>query len=124
MNSISFPHMFTTSTTKVVKDHEATAQDMLLLFYSDKGELFGDPFFGIRLKRFTFNQNSPVLEQVLIDEIYSQVLVFMPQLTVTRNNIKIKRELGKMIITIKAINKVDFTTNMYEAVLLQNDERM
>ena len=124
LNSIAFPKMFNTSTTLTVKGHDATAQDMLLLFYSDKGELKGDPFFGIRLKRFMYNQNNQVLEQVLIDEIYSQLLVFMPQLTVVRNNIKIKRELGKMIISIKAINKVDFTTNMYEAVLLQDNERM
>ena len=124
MNSIRFPKMFTTSTTQVVEGHDATSQDMVLLFYSDKGELFGDPFFGIRLKRFTFNQNSPVLEQMLIDEIYSQILVFMPQLTVIRSNIKIKRQLGRMIISVKAINKVDYTTNMYEAVLLINDERM
>ena len=124
MNSIAFPKLFNTSTTNVVKDHDATAQDMVLLFYSDKGELFGDPFFGIRLKKFTYNQNNLVLEQVLIDEIYSQILVFMPQLIVPRNNIKIKREIGRMKITIKAINKVDFTTDMYEAVLLQEGERI
>ena len=72
MNSIKFPKMFTTSTTLVVKGHEATSQDMLLLFYSDKGEFVGDPFFGIRLKRFAYNPNNQVLEQMLIDEIYSQ----------------------------------------------------
>ena len=122
MNSIRFPKMFTTSSTLVVKDHEATAQDMVLLFYSEKGDLFGDPFFGIRLKKFTFNQNNQVLEQMLIDEIYSQILVFMPQLTVTRSNIKIKRELGRINITVKAINNIDFTTEMYNAVLLQENE--
>jgi len=122
MNSIRFPKMFTTSSTLVVKDHEATAQDMVLLFYSEKGDLFGDPFFGIRLKKFTFNQNNQVLEQMLIDEIYSQILVFMPQLTVTRSNIKIKRELGRINITVKAINNIDFTTDMYNAVLLQENE--
>lgn len=124
MNSIKFPKMFTTSTTLVVTGQEATAQDMLLLFYSDKGELVGDPFFGIRLKRFTFNPNSQILEQMLIDEIYSQILVFMPQLEVPRSNIKISRELGRIIVKIKAINKVDYTTNMYEAILLQENERM
>ena len=124
MNSIKFPHMFNSSTTLVVKDHEATSQDMLLLFYSDKGELFGDPFFGIRLKRFTYNQNSGVTEEILKDEIYSQIMVFMPQLSVARSDIKIKREIGKMIIRVKAINRIDFTTNMYEAVLLQDNERL
>ena len=32
--------------------------------------MFGDPDFGIRLKRYTFNQNNYILRDVLIDEIY------------------------------------------------------
>jgi len=123
MNSINFPKMFTTTTTKVVKEYDATSQDLVLLLKSEKGELIGDPFFGIRLKRYIFNQNSSILRDVLIDEIYSQLLVFAPQLTLTREDIKIEHVGNRLIAKIKAINKVDFTTNMYQISLFTNEER-
>ena len=123
MKSISFPKMFTSSTTKVVKDRDATLQNLKLLISSEKGELFGDPFFGVNLKKYYFNQNNYVLRDILIDEIYSQLLVFMPQLTIFRNNIKIVQERQKLMLNIKVINKIDFTTNMYELELFNVEER-
>ncbi len=123
MKSISFPKMFTSSTTKVVKDKDATLQNLKLLLSSEKGELFGDPYFGVNLKKYYFNQNNYVLRDILIDEIYSQLLVFMPQLTVFRNNIKIVQDKQKLMLNIRVINKIDFTTNMYELELFNVEER-
>ena len=116
--------MFNTSNTRV-KDNsfDATMQNLKLLINSEKGEMFGDPFFGIRLKRYAFNQNNYVLRDILIDEIYSQLLVFMPQLTVLRENIKIEQKGNKLTLKIRAINNVDFTTNMYELALFDEEER-
>ena len=124
MKSLEFPHMFNTSNTRV-KDNsfDATMQNLKLLINSEKGEMFGDPFFGIRLKRYAFNQNNYVLRDILIDEIYSQLLVFMPQLTVLRENIKIEQKGNKLTLKIRAINNVDFTTNMYELALFDEEER-
>lgn len=123
MNSIGFPKIFSHSSTNVVKDYDATLQDVKLLLCSEKGELFGDPFFGIRLKRYLFNQNNYVLEDILIDEIYTQLMTFAPQLTINRRDISIIKRGTKMYVKIKAINKIDFTTNMYELVLLEDTER-
>jgi len=124
MNSINFPKMFNTSNTNVITDSKkATSQDLQLLLSCEKGELFGDPFFGIKLKRYIFNQNNHVLRDILIDEIYSQILVFMPQLTVKRNDISIVQKDKDITIRIRAINTVDFTTNMYDLVLFHDDER-
>ena len=123
MNSLSFPNIFeSTSSTGVVKDKEASMQDLKLLLSSEKGELFGDPFFGIRIKKYTFNQNNYILRDVLVDEIFTQVKVFAPQLTINRNDIKIKQYGKKLYATIKGINKLDFTTDMYQLELFQEDE--
>lgn len=122
MNSISFPNMFTTTSTLVVKDKDASMQDLKLLLASEKGELFGDPFFGVRIKKYTFNQNNYVLRDILVDEIFSQVKIFAPQITVNRNDIKIIQKDNKLYATIKGINKLDFTTDMYQLELFQEDE--
>ena len=123
MNSIKFPDMLIGNSTNVVKDKPASVQDLKLLLGSEKGGLFGDPFFGIRIKRYTYNQNSYVLRDILIDEIYTQIKVFAPQLTVNRNDITITQKGKKLIARIKAINKIDFTTDMYDLALFQVDER-
>lgn len=123
MNSIQFPSMFKNSSTNVVNDYQATLQDMKLLLCSEKGELFGDPYFGILLKRYTFNQNNYVLKDILIDEIFTQLATFAPQLTIDRRDIDIIQTGKKMRVKIKAINKIDFTTNMYELVLMEDNER-
>lgn len=121
MNSISFPNMFTTSSTLVVKDKDASMQDLKLLLASEKGELFGDPFFGVRIKKYTFNQNNYVLRDILVDELFSQIKVFAPQLTVNRDDIKITQKGNRLYATIKGINKLDFTTDMYQLELFQGD---
>ena len=122
MNSIGFPKIFNNSATNVVKDYDATLQDIKLLLCSEKGELFGDPFFGVRIKRYMFNQNNYVLKDIIIDEIFTQLMTFAPQLSIQRKDIDIVQKGTKMYVKIKAINKIDFTTNMYELVLME-DER-
>lgn len=123
MNSIRFPNMFEGNSTKVIEDLDASKQDLKLLLGSEKGELFGDPFFGVELKRYLFDQNDYVLRQILIDKISNQINVFAPQLLVNRSDITITKEQGKARIRIKALNRIDFTTNMYDIVLFQDDER-
>lgn len=123
MNSLAFPDMFKFSSTSVVKDREASAQDMKLLLASEKGEMFGDPFFGIRIKKYAFEQNNYVLKDVLIDEIYTQLQVFCPQLTVNRKDITITQRGARLVATIKGVNKIDFTTDTYQLELFQDEEQ-
>ena len=36
-------------------------------------------YFGILLKHYMFNQNSYVLKDMLIDTLYTQIAIFLPQ---------------------------------------------
>lgn len=122
MNSIAFPKMIKNNHVQTVSDYDATLQNMKLLLGSEKGEFRFDPFFGIRLKRYLFEQNNPVLMDVLIDEIYEQLLIFMPQLIVTRSDITLTKDRAKIYVNIKARNQKDFELNSYNLVLFNNQE--
>ena len=122
MNCIGFPKMFNGNSTIIKKGIEATKECEMLLLGSEKGEMFGDPQFGIRLKRYTFDQNNYILRDVLIDEIYEQINIFCPQISVRRNNIYIEQRGNKLYARIKAINREDFTTSVYNLVLFESDE--
>ncbi len=125
MRSIAFPNMFKGNSTNIVSDNKATLQNLKLLLGSEKGEFTGDPYYGVRLKRYLFDLNNTILKDVLIDEIYTQIKVFMPQINVERKNIKIinnpKGEKAKLNISIKAMNKLDYTINTYNLVLYEGD---
>ena len=118
MKSIRFPKMFTKTSTLTVENYYATLQNLKMLLFSDKGELFGDPYFGTNLKKFLYDQNDVILRDLLIDDIYTAILTFMPQVRVERKGIVIKAEGNVVKAYITAINKVDFQTNLYSIVLL------
>lgn len=123
MNSIKYPDMFSPTSTNVVEGKAASAQDLVLLLSSEKGELLGDPFFGVRLKRYIYDQNNYVLRDILADEIFTQIRTFAPQLTVNRDDIKITQEGDRLHARIRAVNKVDYTTDMYDLELFEDEER-
>ena len=118
MRSIKFPDMFTKTSTLVVENYYATLQNLKMLLYSDKGELFGDPYFGTNLKKFLYDQNDSILKDLLIDDIYTAMITFMPQVEVESKNINIKAEGNTVKAYIRALNKIDFQTNLYTIVLL------
>ena len=122
MNSISFPNMFNNQTTNMVSGHEATSQNLKLCLLSEKGELKVDPFFGIRLKRYTFNQNNYLLEDILIDELYTQIKTFIPQISLERKDITLVGDHGTIYATIKCVNKLDFKNDIYNLVIFQEEE--
>ena len=121
MKSIAFPRMFTSSSTQLVSDREASAQNLRLLLCSERGDFADDPEFGVRLKRFIFEQNDYVLQDVLIDEIYTKIAIFMPQLRVSREDIRFVRQRATLYVNIQALNRLDFTTDMYSIALLTED---
>ena len=123
MNSINFPKMFTSSSTRISSDLSATKQNCRLLLKSEKGEFVSDPYFGIRIKKYIFDQNSYVLRDILVDEIYTQLAQFMPQLLVNRKDIQIVQQGSKVYAKFKAQNRIDFVTNMYEIVLVNPEEK-
>ena len=122
MKSISFPKMISHNYIQTVSDYDATLQNMKLLLGSEKGEFVFDPFFGIRLKRYMFEQNNKILMDILIDEIYEQLVIFMPQLIITRKDISLVSDVAKIYVNIKARNQRDFALNKYNLVLFNSQE--
>lgn len=122
VRSIAFPKMINHNRVQTVEDHDATLQNIKLVLGSEKGEFKFDPYFGIRLKRYMFEQNNFVLQDLLLDEIYEQLVTFVPQIIVKRNDIKFQKERAKLYITIKCTNRLDFTPNTYNLVLYENQE--
>ena len=120
MKSIAFPQMFTRTVTNTVSDHDATLQNLKLLLWSEKGELFGDPYYGTGFKKYLYDQNDLVLEDIVIDDVYTTIALFMPQIKVNRKDIKLTRDdKGQLSVTIKCTNLVDFTTDLYTIVLME-----
>lgn len=123
MKSIGFPKLFrTTVSTNIIEDMDAIKQNISLLLSSEKGELLGDPYYGVRLKYYFYDQNNYVLKDILLDEIYTALVLFMPQLSLTRNDITFITGRAELSIRIRALNKLDYTTNMYDIVLFQEGE--
>lgn len=129
MRSIKFPKMFnsTGAETRVwsAKEYkDATVQNTKILLHCERGELIGDPYFGLMLKHFLFDQNSYVLRDQIIDMIYTQLAKFIPQIKVERKNISVfqDREKAKLYCEFSGINQIDYTTNTYQLVLFDENE--
>ena len=122
IKSIAFPNMFTRTSTNFVTDKEATYQNLKYLILSEKGELFGDPFYGVGLKKYLFDQNDTIIKDLVLDDMYTAIATFMPQLRINRNDLKLRTgDKGEIFVDIRAINQLDFTTDLYSIVLLETD---
>lgn len=118
MKSFSFPDMFSSASANIVEDREATISNMRLLLASWKNSLFGDPYFGTNLKRFIYNQNNIVLQDLIIDDIYVSLTAYMPQLALTRKDVRIHSKDRGLYAQINCINKLDNQVDLYEIDLL------
>ena len=124
MKSLKFTNMISHNYVQTTEnDYDSTLQNLILLLGSEKGEFVFDPFFGIRLKRYMFEQNNKVLRDILIDEIYEQIRIFMPQLIIKRKDITIEPDTTKLYINIKARNQKDFELKTYNLVIFETEER-
>ena len=122
IKSIAFPNMFTRTSTNFVTDKEATFQNLKYLILSEKGELFGDPFYGVGLKKYLFDQNATIIKDLVLDDMYTAIATFMPQLRINRNDLKLRTgDKGETFVDIRAVNQLDFTTDLYSIVLLETD---
>lgn len=127
MKSIKFPKMFGTNNTRVWQEsehREATAQNIKLVLQSARGELLGDPYFGMLLQQYMFDQNSYILRDIIADMIYTQLAIFIPQLHLTRQGIKIfqNKRKGQLICQIQGINQIDYQPNTYELILFNDTQ--
>lgn len=126
MRSYKFPKMFKSNTSEIWRESEynkATRQNTLLLLQSERGELVCDPYFGILLKHYLFNQNSYILKDILIDTIYTQISIFLPQVRVLRNTIDITTDplKGRLYCSFSGINQIDYTNNTFNLLLFDEN---
>ena len=122
MRSLKCPKMFNTNSTNVWKSSEyleATKQNTELVLHTTRGELFGDPYFGLMLKKYLFDQNNLILKDAIVDTIYTQLAIFIPQVKVKRNDIEIvqDKEKGKLYCNFRGVSQIDYAINTFNLVL-------
>ena len=111
--AISFPNIFNKSTINLKKDYNAIKQDLILLLGSNKGGLYGDPWFGTRIKPILWDQNHPdMMTELVRDEIHESIYSYMAE------NIGIERK----DITITIVdNYVNVEINLSAYTNKEND---
>ena len=129
MRSYKFPKMFNTNSSRIWLEDEygkATKQNVLILLHSERGELECDPYFGILLKHYMFNQNSYILKDMLIDTIYTQIAIFLPQVKVSRNSINLISDAvkGKIYCSFSGTNQIDYTHNTFNLLLFDETRQI
>ncbi len=129
MRSFKFPKMFKSNSSRIWKEDEynkATRQNVLILLQSERGELECDPYFGILLKRYMFNQSSYILKDMLIDTIYVQIAIFLPQVKVSRNSIDIIADplKGRLYCSFSGTNQIDYTHNTFNLLLFDETRQV
>lgn len=118
MKSFSFPNMLSINRVNMVEGKDATASNLVLLLGAEKKGLFGDPYFGTLLKKMIYSQNDSILRDIVIDEIYTSIITFMPQVRLSRKDIKLTLDKTSLLVNIKCVNildgdKQDFTLRLF-----------
>lgn len=122
ITSIKYPDMFRSASTKTITGSEATLQNLKTLLLTEKGSLFGDPYYGTNLKKLLFEQNNQVLRDIVIDDVYSAIATFLPQLKVARKDIELNSVGSTLYITLKAKNLLDFNLETINLALFNAED--
>lgn len=113
MKSFGFPKMFTGSKVNLLNDKQAVKSNMLLLLSSERNTLFGDPYYGSRLKQCIFEQSNSLIVDLLIDELYTTIKTFMPQVFLTRKDIEISVSNNTLYAKIHYYYIIDNTSDLF-----------
>jgi len=122
MYSFNFPSMLNTVTSKLVQDKEAIRSNVLLLLQSERKTLFGDPYFGSQLKRMLFEQSTTIIADLVIDELYTTLITFIPQIFLTRKDITLTCDGTDIYATVKYVCVLDNTVDLYTINLTKSEE--
>lgn len=122
MYSLAWPDMFDSVNTKLLKDKDAIKSNLLLLLNSDRLSLFGDPYYGTMLKPVIFQPNNNIIADLLIDELYTTIQTYLPQITVTRNSIQVMSDKIDLYVTINVTYNIDGTSDLYMINLTNNQQ--
>lgn len=121
MYSFDFPSMLGSVTSKLLQDKDAIRSNVLLLLQSERKTLFGDPYFGSRLKRMLFEQSTSLVVDLVVDELYTTLTTFIPQIFLTRNDIELTCDGKDIYATVKYIFRLDNTVDLYTINLTEVD---
>lgn len=117
MVSIAFPKMFNSASTILVEGSKATLQNIHLLLDACRGSLLGDPYFGSKIKTYIYEQNNIILRDIIIDDLLVLLQTFIPQIHVTREDIKLVSDRASISAVINCINKLDNEVNTFNIKL-------
>lgn len=123
MYSLAWPDIFNASNTLLAEDKRATVNNLRLVLGSEKLGLFGDPKFGSNLKRFLFEQNSTWLHDMVRDEVYTIIRLYIPQIIVNRNDIKIRSEKASLFADITGRWYNDPKLDMFSIRLTEDESQ-
>lgn len=113
MHSFSFPKMLNSTTANLLQDKEGIRSNMILLLSTERNTLFGDPYFGSELKKYLYEQSGSIIPDLLIDELYTTITKFIPQVSISRKNIKVYVSKNVLYADIRYHYVVDNTSDLF-----------
>lgn len=123
VNAIKFPDMLNSiGQTNVIKEKQATSQNLKLLLLSTKQTLIGDPYYGTNLRNMIYEKNNIILRDLVIDDILTNVNLYMPQIRLNRENIEVNSDGQTVHVIITAQNIIDYSFETYSIKLLSVEE--
>lgn len=121
--SIGFPKIFSGSRINLSKGRDAIKANLTALLASDKGALFGDPYYGTRLKSLLWEQAyDPIVRDLIKEDVFEAIYSYMPQITVKRDSIKIDVIDNIVMASIEVTDDLGIESNLYEIALLNGSE--
>lgn len=123
MYSIAFPKIFNGSKVNLNKDYDAVKVNLKSLLMSNRKGLYGDPYYGVNLKQILWHQAAkPVVVELLKDEMFNAIYSYMPQATVTRDDIDIEVDGNTVYASIDVSLDSTIPSDLFKIKILLNDE--
>ena len=121
MYSFNFPKMLRSNTSVLIRDKEAVKSNLNLILNSEMTSLFGDPMYGTDLKTMIFEQADSLIADLIIDKLYTAIVTFIPQLYLTRKDIKVYIKQNDVFADVKWVYIPDNTSDLYTINLTSLD---
>lgn len=122
MYSLNWPNIFTNAKTNLLQDKEAAKSNLRLVVASEKEKLFGDPYFGTTIRKYMFSQISQPFADLIVDQIYTAIRQYVPQIYCKRENIQLISERGVVYVEIKCQYIYDRELDTYTIELMENQQ--
>jgi phage baseplate assembly protein W len=113
--------MLGSNTSKLSEDKNAVRSNLILVLSTERGSLFGDPYFGSILKSAIFEQPTSIITDLLIDEIYTSIITYIPQVFLDRKDITITYDDTDLYANIRYTYIPDNTSDLYVINLTNSD---